>query len=415
MELDKSLENMIGSVGEKVLGLGVIVFKDGKEIYKKFLGKRNIEKNLPVTKDTRFRVASVSKMFTMFTIMQLVEQNKINLDEDVSEYLNFKLRNPNFPDEKITVRMLASHTSTLRDGTIYSFPPEISIKKFFDNETYFARNNEEIGKYFCYCNLNYGVLGTIIENVTGERFDIYQKNNILKQLDTKADYTVSNFEENEFENLGTLYQKNKTGEWNENFDWIAQIDNYDRKPEKNFISVQNPYSRDTDKMYSLKNYRTGSNATIFSPAGGLRISFAELANCLEMLMNGGIFRGKKIVRADLLTEMFKSQWIYDKEISNGDTCGVMFNYGLGLYKIFGKSPARLCKDYEFDFIGHSGEAYGIISGLYFIPRTKNGVIFMINGEAVEPDKNKKSLGKFSNSYIWEENLMDPICKYIFAN
>ncbi|MBR6013796.1 MAG: beta-lactamase family protein [Selenomonadaceae bacterium] len=80
------------------------------------MGKRNIEKNLPVTEQTKFRVASVSKMFTMFGIMKLVDEGKINLDEDVSKYLGFELKNPNFPDEKITVRMLASHTSTIRDG-----------------------------------------------------------------------------------------------------------------------------------------------------------------------------------------------------------------------------------------------------------------------------------------------------------
>ena len=105
MNLDRILENMIGSVGAKVLGLGVIVFKDGKEIYSKFLGRRHINPNKPITRNTRFRAASLSKMFTIFTIMQLVEQNKINLDDDVSEYLNFKLRNPNFPNEKITVNV----------------------------------------------------------------------------------------------------------------------------------------------------------------------------------------------------------------------------------------------------------------------------------------------------------------------
>lgn len=90
----------------------------------------------------------------------------------------------------------------------------------------------------------------------------------------------------------------------------------------------------------------------------------------------------------------------------------MENYGLGTYKIGGKSRARLCKDFEIDLIGHSGEAYGLISGLYFIPNTQNGVIFMINGTAIDVD-DKKALGKFSSGYIWEENVMNPLLARFF--
>ena len=99
----------------KFPGLGFIVYKDGEEIFSKFEGKRRLDQNLPVTRDTKFRVASLSKQFTIFTIMQLVERGKLNLDEDVSSYLGFELRNPKFPAVPITARMLASHTSSLRD------------------------------------------------------------------------------------------------------------------------------------------------------------------------------------------------------------------------------------------------------------------------------------------------------------
>jgi len=70
-------------------------------------------------------------MFTVFTVMQLCEQGKLDLDADVSEYLGFNLRNPNYPNKPITVRMLAAHTSSLRDGKIYSILPEVSVQEFF--------------------------------------------------------------------------------------------------------------------------------------------------------------------------------------------------------------------------------------------------------------------------------------------
>ncbi|MBR2179715.1 MAG: beta-lactamase family protein [Selenomonadaceae bacterium] len=413
------MTDIIGDTGEKVPGLGVIAFKDGKEVYSKFIGYRNINKKLSVTRDTRFRVASISKMFTIFTIMQFVDKGTIDLDTDVSEYLGFNLRNPNFLETPITVRMLASHTSSLRDGNNYSLPPECSIEEFFISNgagyeagIHFAPRSETIGNYFKYSNLNYNLLGTIIEKVTGERFDLYQKKHILNQLDMKADYVVSNLVKDEFNNLGTIYKKSKNSVWNEDFDWIAQVDDYIEQPAKDSIQIRSTDDDNSTKYYDLNDYKVGTNATIFSPTGGLRISFEELSHCLQMLMNDGIYNGRQIISKGLLDEMMSLQWVYNG--NNGDNYGVMFNYGLGMYKIEGGSDARLCKDYDIDFIGHSGEAYGLISGLYFIPNTMSGVLFMTNGTAVEPDINPKSRGKFSNSYIWEENIMNPICQYIFG-
>lgn len=419
--LNRELENMIGETDIKVPGLGVIVYKDGKEIYSNFLGVRNVENKKPVTRHTRFRAASVSKMFTVFSVMQLVEQGKINLDEDVSKYLNFPLRNPNFPQKKITARMLASHTSSLRDGKIYSIPPNVSIKefffpdgKFFENGEHFSKKN--IGEYFCYCNLNYGILGTIIENVTGKRFDIYQHENILTQLETKANYLPGNFDAEEFEMLGTIYQKkNSVGSWNEFGEWFGKADDFHGvQPPKDFISLQNPYDENFQKNFSLKNYQVGTNATIFSPQGGLRISFEELVHTLEMLMNDGIFHGKKILGKNSVREIFTPHWIYNSKNENGNNYnGAILSYGLGIYFIDGKSSARVCKNHEINFVGHTGSAFGMLSGLFFVPNTKTGFIYMMNGEAIEEDSDPRSHGNFSGNYIWEEKIMDSICENLF--
>ena len=379
-------------------GLGVIVYKDGEEIYSKFLGRRVIESSKPVTRQTRFRAASVSKMFTIFSLLQLVEQGKINLDADISEYLNFTLRNPNQPREKITARMLASHTSSLRDGKIYSIPPEVSVKEFFypsgefwEGGVHFAE--EKVGEYFTYCNLNYGLLGTIIESVTGERFDIWQKKNILKQLDARADYVPSNFDRAEFEMLGTSYRKeNPQGIWDEFGDWYGQIDDFKgRQPARDTISLQNAYDKNFRQEYDLKDYRVGTNATVFSPQGGLRISFEELAHALEMLMNGGTYRGKEILSKKSVEEMLKPHWVYKNH--NGDTCdGAILSYGLGVHG---------CKE---NLIGHTGEAFGLLSGIYFIPNTKSGFVFMLNGEALK-----------DFNYILEERILNTICTFLFLH
>lgn len=426
-QLTEELDAMVGHTGTHVPGLGVEVYKNGKKAYTHFAGHRYFaekpgQKDLPITSKTRFRAASVSKMFTAFTIMQLVDEGKLTLDEDVSDLLGFRLRNPNYPDTPITVRMLLSHTSSLRDGKLYAIPPSDSVQefftekgKFYENGDHFAPLGQAPGKCFKYSNINYGLLGTIIEKVTGERFDKYQKSHILKQLDIKADYTPGNLSKGEFKNLGVIYQKNKDGKWDENGPWVPQIDDYQGKqPPKDQVKVQNPDHRELDAFYDLKDYVPGTNATVFSPQGGLRISYDELGNTLEMLVNGGKYKGKQIIRPGLLKEMMKPQWTYDPKDPNGFTYGGSIeSYGLGLYQIRGNGTSRAVKDHELDLVGHTGEAYGLLSGVFLIPGTKNGFIYMMNGEAVAEDDDPRSAGKFSGNYVWEENIMDTICRNAF--
>lgn len=429
-ELDQELSQMIGDTGTKVPGLGVIAFKDGQEVYSKFLGQAVIDeqqpsKSKPFTRDSRFRIASVSKMFTIFTIMQLVEQGKLDLDADVSKYLGFELRNPNYPQQPITIRMLASHTSSLRDDKIYSIPPQMSLQEFFKptgkfyvNGGHFAPWGEEPGKFFKYCNLNYGVLGTIIEKVTGQRFDIYQKKHILKQLDIHADYVPGNFSRKEFKKLGTVYQKkDSSGKWDERGPWYGTQDEYKNgKPKSNTIALQNPYDENYQETYSLKGYIPGTNATVFSPAGGLRISCEELSHALVMLMNNGTYKGQQILSPESVQAMFNREWIYDDTKKNGSSYGgTILSYGLGIYQMDGNTTARFSRDTGIDLAGHTGEAFGLLSRLALRPGTKDGYVYIMNGEAVEEDEDDRSAGQFSNNYIWEETVGDAICRNVFAH
>ena len=299
---------MIGDTGTKVPGLGVIVFRDGREVYSNFLGQAVIDekdpsKSKPFARDSRFRIASVSKMFTIFTIMQLVEQGKLDLDADVSRYLGFELRNPKYPQQPITIRMLASHTSSLRDDKIYSIPPQMSLQEFF----------KPTGEFY----------------VNGGHF----------APDT--------------------------------------------------IALQNPYDEDYQMTYSLKGYVPGTNATVFSPAGGLRISCEELSHALEMLMNNGTYRGRQILSPESVQAMFNREWIYDEAKKNGSSYGgTLLSYGLGIYQMDGNTTARFSRDTEIDLAGHTGEAFGLLSMLALRPGTKDGFVYIMNGEAVEEDEDE---------------------------
>ena len=413
--LNNDLSGMIGDTGTGVPGLGVIVFKGGREVYANFFGSRVLGKNpKPVTRRTRFRVASVSKMFTIFSVMQLVERGKISLDDDASELLGFELRNPNQPREKISVRMLASHTSSLRDRKIYSLPPEVSVSelfrpdgKFWEGGNHFAPQDEKVGEFFSYCNLNYGVLGTIVENVTGTRFDIWQRENILRQLDAKADYLPANLSAEEFEQLGALYRKkNSSDVWDEFGDWHAQLDDFGGiQPAKDTVALQNPYAENFCRVCSLKNYRVGTNATFFSPQGGLRISFDELAHALEMILNGGKFRGQKILSGESLEMMFKPHWTFNPQNPNGDTCSGTFpTYGLGTHSV-------ACQNFSRTLLGHLGDAFGMLSGIFFVPKTKSGFVYMLNGQAIDPESDPRAIGS-NGLFLWEEKIFDTLTPFL---
>jgi CubicO group peptidase (beta-lactamase class C family) len=107
-----------------VAGMSVVVVKKDGIVYSKSFGKRNIANNLPVDSATIYRIASVSKSFVATAVMQLCEQGKMNLADDVGALLGYSVRNPNFPADPITIAMLLTHTSSLTDN--YKFPPKLT-------------------------------------------------------------------------------------------------------------------------------------------------------------------------------------------------------------------------------------------------------------------------------------------------
>ena len=115
-----------------------------------------------------------------------------------------------------------------------------------------------------------------------------------------------------------------------------------------------------------------------------------------------------------MDEMFRSHWIYNPRKPNGRPYGgAILNYGLGTYRIDGKSRARVCRSHEFDLLGHTGAAYGLLSGIFFRPNTRDGFVYMLNGEAIAEDLDPRSRGTFSDNYIWEEKIMDAVCNFIW--
>src|SRR5687767_4537193 len=128
-----------------LMGIAGMVFVDGQRVWSKAYGHRDYLRTQPFTTATPMTIASITKTFTGVAMMRLVAEGKLDLDADVNRYVPFSVRNPRFPDTPITLRMIATHTSSIADRweiyrATYNFggdPPE-ALTDFITS--YFARD-----------------------------------------------------------------------------------------------------------------------------------------------------------------------------------------------------------------------------------------------------------------------------------
>ena len=406
--------------------LVAVALRDDTTVYASAFGSRYIgaDTHLPATLATKFRIASISKAVVAIAVMQLVEGGALDLDRDVSDYLGFALRNPHHAGTAITARTLLTHTSSLRDGSIYSIPLPYTLRDFFLPTGAFYRAGEHfaltrIGQDFAYCNLNYGVLGSLIEIASGERFDQYMQAHILRPLGLDASFGVHHLSDAGIAQLATLYRKHDGTRWTPAGAWVAQVDDLRGVRPQALVRVENPDTGDTisgDTSDQLADYTLGSNGTLFSPQGGLRISAPDLARIMRVLLGGGTVADVTLLKPTTVQAMLTVNWAYDGH--NGDPYGgLMRAWGLGLHH----STATTTADGRGDAIGrppyrrwwgHSGEAYGLLSGMWFDPLTNAGMVYMLGGVADDPDAHS---GAYSSFTRWEEQIMATLCDQIYAS
>lgn len=409
-----------------------MAYRDGKLIYQRTGGDRYIDaadpaNNLPLELDSRYRTASISKTFAAIGAMRLVEQGTLDLDRDVSDYLGFTLRNPNYPDQAITTRMLLSHTSSIQDGSVYSIAPEYSVKEFFTPEgkywldgEHFENSNDGVdrspGNWFHYCNLNYGLVGTIIERITGQRFDIYMRENVLEPMGLNASYNPGDFDADEIQNVATLYQKQKDGVWNEDGPYVAQIDDYRGVPQDpNKVLITNPDLQSAITLEPLDDYVIGTNGCLFSPQGGLRISPNEMKVLIDMFLNDGKVNGTQIISKESVDAMFTPTFRALPDQSNGNTYGgLMCRYGFGIQEMSGEFEGGDCllKDRKISLSGHFGEAYGLLAGFFLDRETGTAIYYAMTGQGSEDTQNA---GEYSGMYKWEEMFCTALLDNLFPD
>ena len=330
---EKELKEIIEK--NKAVGLAVVAVKDGAIVYNKSLGYKDLENQIALGDSDIFRIASISKSFTATAIMQLVEQGKLNLDADISDLLGFKVRNPKYPKVPITVKMLLSHTSSMNDSNGYFSINRINPDSSATWQT--AWNEYEPGSNYEYCNLGYNTLGTILERISGERFDKYIVNNILNPLGVYGGYEVLSLDSTKFVKI---YSYNKA--------------------DSTFTHSPDAYATRAEE---IENYVFGHSTPIFSPTGGLKISALDLAKVMMMHMNNGSLNGVKII--DSVSSAMMQSKVADKT-DEGDY------YGFAI-----RTSDQLLDNHTM--IGHTGGAYGVYTSMFWNKDKDFGFIVMTNG------------------------------------
>ena len=336
---------------------GRIVVADDLEVKESCtFGLKDIDSNEEIQDDTIFRIASISKTVLAIGLMQLVEKGLIDLDEDISKYLGYYVRNPYYPEKIITARMLTTQTSSILDGYDDENPANDNIIKGYNGvnmnssikvslkevltkskSPYFTMKT--FGKYepgtrWNYSNFGCGIMACLIEKVSGEYYVDYMENHVFKPLGITASYKSSRLPD--YDKIATMYSRGKTKLY--------------------------AHTKDGFVNSKLEPAELGDNFR--GPAGGLFISMPDLAKIMQVFLNYGTINGVKILGRPTVETMYQQWWCGSPD----DT-----------YRAKGIQMKVLTGHEGYPLRGHTGGAYGVRSYMFFDLAQKIGACFITNG------------------------------------
>jgi CubicO group peptidase (beta-lactamase class C family) len=311
--------------------LSVGLIKNDELVFAKAYGYYDIENKKETTLDTIYPIGSITKVITATAMMQIIENESynVNLDDDVNKYLPFKLRNPNFPDINITIKNLLTHTTSIMDNggvchmlfgdpNITTYPHPYLRELLLPNGSLYMpeiwSDEKPPGEMQYYTYSPWGLIEMIIENLTGQNINDYCKEHIfypLKMYDTS--YRLYDLDIDrvalEYEYLRNYYRRLV------HYSWI-------------------PYG-----------------------VGNVRSTISDLSHFLIAHMNGGVWKGVRILKESTVEQMQTIQY------PDFGTFGLAFSFN---------NLDNLKKD---EIIGHGGFPY---NKMFYRPSDKTGVILFEN-------------------------------------
>jgi len=290
--------------------------------------------------DTKFRVASLAKLTTVICAMILADEGLIDLDTDISVYLGYEVKNPNYPQVPITTRMLMQHTSSVFDSGAFQLSRDRNTSESLrylleessssERGSSFRRSNQP-GAVFEYSNFGYSVIGAICENVAGKTLDSFAREALFDPLDIDAGYVPGNMIDTD--NIAVIYNE------------------------------RHAVSRSLQSQLSIAESDVLGH-DLHLAQGNLTISILDYSKILTMLGNGGTLHGVRILSQDAV-----------RAINNANVEGVAYMQGLATrHSVGGIIP-------DIGFYWHSGSAYGTFSQYIYSTEdnTNRGVVVVSTG------------------------------------
>ncbi|MFT5167457.1 MAG: CubicO group peptidase (beta-lactamase class C family) [Saprospiraceae bacterium] len=254
-ELDQKIPQLLNDF--IVPGAAIAIIENGKIILQKGYGYSDIDKKIKVNNLTGFNIASISKTVAAWGVMKLVQEGKIDLDAPAEKYLNrWHLPKSKFDADEVTIRRLLSHTAGLSLHGYPGWSPSDILPTI--EESLEGKNNGpggveiimEPGTKWKYSGGGYSILQLIIEEVTGEKFEVYMQGEILNPLGmTNSSYTIDekilNSSSQEYDSFGEvidfeLFTAQAAAGLHttiEDFTKFAQASLYKNKQNKNYQSI----------------------------------------------------------------------------------------------------------------------------------------------------------------------------------
>jgi CubicO group peptidase (beta-lactamase class C family) len=309
-------------------GLAVGVIRNGELEFFAGRGFADTTSKTPVTVDTVFRIGSISKTFTALAVMQLVEQGRIGLDDPVSDHLrSYQLvpASPDFPP--VLIRHLLTHTAGIgelrRWGDVTKPLVGLGVRlgapvpRLADYYAKGLRVEVPPGTKWAYANHGFATLGQIVEDVSGEAFETYLRENILDVLGMRSTDLVRS--DRVRAQLATGYRLRQRG---------------------------------------LKGVK--DREIVVGPAGAIFSNTADMARYVAALLSGGSSEHGTVVRPDTLAEMFAPHYQPDPRLP-----------GMGLAFLRADMNGR-------NVVGHDGGWPGFVSSMLVAPDDGVGVIAFTN-------------------------------------
>ena len=312
-------------------GASVTIIKNGSVAYTYEYGYANKKKKVKVSQNTKFRIASITKVFTSMLAMTEVDDGKLDLDGNLSDVMGYHFINPSYPKKKVTMRMLLTHTSGMIDRD-----DEFSkkLRNITGNRDFYV---SPPGEKFLYCNLGMGIAGAVVEKSANQTISQYAKDKFFEPMGIDASYDAK-------------YLSDKS--------LVAECYAGDK------VSASSHYlCRSQEKGKPGDTFHLGQ--------GGLLISSVDLARIFTVLINDGQYNGRQYISQNSLSEMLTDQKI--------DT-GKGFAQCIGIRK-----SGELIKNRKMYF--HNGASYGIFALMAYDPADKSGIVIITSGALTPRNKN----------------------------